>query len=54
MEYGLPNIIAYRMDRHGTLFVRTPDGREREANKKEINYLLTLRPDLILQLAQSM
>lgn len=53
MEYGLPNIIAYRMARDGTLYVRTPDGNERKASDKEINYLLTLRPDLILQLAQS-
>lgn len=53
MEYGLPDVVAYRMDRDGTLIVRTPDGSERPANEREINYLLTLRPDLILQLALS-
>ncbi len=53
MKYGLPNITGYRMTRNGDLFIRESDGTERPAEKEEINYLLTSRPDLILQLAQA-
>ena len=52
MKYGLPNITGYRMTRNGELIIRESDGTERPAEQKEINYLLTNRPDLILQLAQ--
>jgi|APSaa5957512576_1039674.scaffolds.fasta_scaffold409831_1 hypothetical protein len=52
MKYGLPDIIGYRMDRMGTLYIRSGNGAERQATQKELNYLLTKRPDLVLQLAQ--
>ncbi|MEK9679506.1 MAG: hypothetical protein VW169_14105 [Rhodospirillaceae bacterium] len=52
MQYGLPNIIGYRMDRQGNLHIREVGNKERQATREEINYLLTERPDLILQLAQ--